>query len=226
MKEKDDTTGAVQIWEHPADHSDYGWYVAGNDPYDLDSAPNSVSLGSLIIMRRATVGGSNHDKIVAEYTARPSTAKDFYETCRRLLLYYDAKCLHENEKNQIKTYFEQKHSLSLLAYTPTVLKSNQNTKVSRVYGQNMSGAQKTELEIYVRDWLMAPAGEGTMNMHHIYSEPLIEELIAYNNDGNFDRVIALMLAVCLKEQFHHVVVEEKEELQKDPFFERRLYRKR
>lgn len=225
MKEKDDTTGAVVIWEHPDESADYGYYIAGCDPYDLDKAPNSVSLGSFVLMRRAGLG-NNHDKIVAEYTARPETAKDFYETGRRLLMYYGATCLHENEKNQIKMYFEQKHSLSLLAYTPTVLKANQASKVSRMYGQHMSKVVKNELELLTRDWLQGSAGEGTLNLHHIYSEPLLEELIAYNEDGNFDRVIALMLAICLQGQFHQIVVEKKEEIKKDPFFERKLFTNR
>jgi hypothetical protein len=38
VKSGEDHTGAVQIWEHPDENSQYGWYVAGNDPYDLDEA--------------------------------------------------------------------------------------------------------------------------------------------------------------------------------------------
>lgn len=233
VKSGDDNTGAVQIWEHPDPNSQYGWYVAGNDPYDLDEASNSSSLGSLILIKRATIGAGNHDKVVAEYTARPDFAKDYYEQARRLLIYYNAICLYENEKIGIKTYFEQKHSLYLLAYTPTVLKSNQSSKVSRVYGQHMaktvrkdgkSTGPKAELEVFLRDWLQRPVGEDKMQLHFIYSKPIIKELISYNDTGNYDRVIALMLAVAQIEQMYNIAVEEKEtEIVRDPFFDRPLF---
>jgi len=198
----------------------------------LDEAVNSSSLGSLIILKRATVGSGNHDKIVAEYTARPDSAKKYYEQARRLLIYYGALCLYENEKMGIKTYFEQKHSLYLLAYTPTILKSNQSSKVSRVYGQNMTKnikkdgtttGVKAELEVFLRDWLQEEVGEGKMNLHFIYSKPIIKELISYNDVGNYDRVIALMLAVAQREQMFNVAIEKKEEIERDPFFSRSFF---
>jgi hypothetical protein len=233
VKKGEDHTGAVQIWQHPDPNAAYGWVVAGNDPYDLDEAVNSSSLGSLILIQRATVGSGNHDKVVAEYTARPGSAKTYYEQARRLLLYYNALCLYENEKIGIKTYFEQKHSLHLLAYTPTILKANQSSKVSRVYGQNMtknikkdgrSSGVKAELEVFLRDWLQEDIGDGRMNLHSIYSKPIIKELISYNDVGNYDRVIALMLAVAQREQMFNLVIEEKEEeIQRDDFFNRGFF---
>jgi len=36
------------------------------------------------------------------------------------------------------------------------------------------------------------------------SEPLLEELISYNRDGNFDRVIAFMLVMLFKEELHNL----------------------
>lgn len=232
VKKGDDHTGCIQIWEHPDPRAQYGWYVAGDDPYDLDEAVNSSSLGSLIIMKRATIGSGNHDKIVAEYTARPESAKIYYEQARRLLIYFSAICLYENEKIGIKTYFEQKHSLYLLAYTPTILKANQNSKVSRTYGQNMTKnvkkdgtttGVKAELEVFLRDWLQENVGESRMNLHNIYSKPLIKELISYNDVGNYDRVIALMLAVLQREQMFNIAVEEKEEIKRDEFFDRAFF---
>jgi hypothetical protein len=232
VKKSQDHTGAIQIWEHPDPNAQYGWYVAGNDPYDLDEAVNSSSLGSIILMKRATIGSGNHDKIVAEYTARPESAKIYYEQARRLLIYYGALCLYENEKMGIKTYFEQKHSLYLLAYTPSILKANRASKVSRTYGQNMtknikkdgtSTGVKAELEVFLRDWLQESVGEGKMNLHHIYSKPIIKELISYNDVGNYDRVIALMLAVLQREQMFNIAIEEKKEIERDPYFDRSFF---
>ena len=90
----------------------------------------------------------------------------------------------------------------------------------------MSKTVKEEVEIFVRDWLIAPAGDGKLNLHRIYSKPLLKELINYNKLGNFDRYIALALCVIQKTQMHKIVVEEiKEETQRDPFFDNFIRRR-
>jgi len=44
--------------------------------------------------------------IVAEYTGRPATAEDYYENVRKLLLYYNARLLYENQWKGLATYFK------------------------------------------------------------------------------------------------------------------------
>jgi hypothetical protein len=223
MSEKDDTTGCVVIWELPKEDAPYGYYLAGTDPYDQDQAPNSVSLGSTFVMKRAQPGGSPYDQIVAEYTARPGKAAEHHETVRRLILFYKGLDLYENEKNTLKMHFDHMNSLYLLANTPTILKATRNSSVDRTYGIHMTKSIKEELEIYTRDWLLTPAGDGKLNLHYIYSKPLLKELIAYNDDGNFDRVIALMLCVCNRLNFTKIISKKREELIKDPFLTRQLF---
>ncbi len=226
VKKGMDHTGAVQIWEKPcAEQAPFGYYLAGNDPYDHDRAETSASLGSLLIMKRQSPGVNPYDEIVAEYTARPETAKDFYEQCRLLLLYYSTiqSCLYENEKVGIKSYLENNNSLYLLAPTPGILKSNTTSSVKRQLGQHMSTNVKDECEIFLRDWLIASSGDGKLNLHRIKSKPLLRELINYNKVGNFDRVIALMLCIVQLTQMHKIVIQEaKEEAKEDPFFTRPL----
>lgn len=232
VKANDDNHGAVVVWEKPDDGAQYGWYVGGNDPYDFDSAPNSVSLGSVIIIKRATPLNGGFDRIVAEYTGRPGLASDFYEQVRRLLRWYgDANCLYENEKQHIKEHFKKMYSMDLLAYTPGVLKANESSKTAktRIYGQHMSTPIKNECEIYLREWLLTPIGDGKLQLHTIKSIPLLDELISYNVEGNFDRVIALMLAIIQVIQMRNIIVEkaeaEREEDNDSPpdFFSRKLF---
>lgn len=236
VKITDDNTGAVVIWERPDERAEYGWYVAGNDPYDFDIAPNSVSLGSVIIIKRATPLNGGFDRIVAEYTGRPGLASDFYEQVRRMLRWYgDASCLYENEKQHIKEYFKKMYSIDLLAYTPGVLKANETSKTARtrVYGQHMPTQVKNECEIYLREWLLTPIGDGKLQLHTIKSIPLLDELISYNVDGNFDRVIALMLAIIQLIQMRNIIIdagrpeeEEDEDVDATPrkdFFSRKLF---
>ena len=236
VKITDDNTGAVVIWEKPDPSAEYGWYVAGLDPYDFDIAPNSVSLGSILVIRRGTPFNGGYDRIVAEYTGRPNLATTFYEQARRLLLWYgDAQCLYENEKQMIKDHFKKMYSIGLLAYTPGVLKANETSKTAktRIYGQHMSTPVKNEAEIYLREWLLTPIGDGKMQLHTIKSIPLLKELISYNVEGNFDRVIALMLGVIQLIQMRTIIIEEKrkeaekkdkddEDAPKD-FFARKLF---
>jgi hypothetical protein len=230
VKAADDNEGAVVVWEEPDPDASYGWYVAGNDPYDFDVAPNSVSLGSVFIIRRGTALNGGFDRIVAEYTGRPQMATDFYEQVRRLLIWYGgALCLYENEKQHIKEHFKKMYSIGLLAYTPGVLKANETSKTAkaRMYGQHMSQQVKNECEIYLREWLLTPIGDGKLQLHTIKSIPLLKELVSYNVDGNFDRVIALMLAIIQLVQMRPISTtdapDEKKEEEVDDFFTRKLF---
>jgi len=227
VKKGDDNTGGVRVWKKPIPNAGYGYYLAGNDPYDQDKAPNSVSLGSLIIMQRASPGVSSYDEIVSEYTGRPETARAFYEQCRLLLMWYGVigTCLYENEKIGIKTYFENTNSLHLLAPTPMIMKTNISSNVNRGLGQHMSTPVKNEAELMLRDWLVASAGDGRLNLHNIKSKPLLKELINYNKIGNFDRVIALMLCVIQITQMFKIVADKIEEETEsyDPFFDNPLF---
>lgn len=215
--------GCVTIWEHPQEIQSPFLYVAGTDPYDQDKAPNSPSLGSTYIYKTFNTFGGTYDVIVAEYTGRPSTAQEHHETVRRLLLYYNAKDLYENEKNTLKMHFEHKHSLHLLVDTPNILKSTSNSSVNRGKGIHMTPGIKEELEIYFRDWLITERGDGKLNLHTILSRPLLRELIAYNKDGNFDRVIAIMLTNLNRLNTLNIKKKEAKKKELDPFFKKRLF---
>lgn len=192
------------------------------DPYDQDEAANSMSLGSTFIYKTFMTEEGVYDWIVAEYTGRPGTAKEHHENVRKLLLHYNARDLYENEKNTIKMHFEQKNSLHLLATTPTILKSTQNSSVNRGYGIHMTDHIKDELEVYTRDWLTTEIGNGKLRLHNIYSKPLLKELIAYSRKKglNFDRVISFMLCILHKEQTHRMKIQDlTKEPVRDPFFD-------
>lgn len=78
-------------------------YVAGCDPYDHDKSGTN-SLGSTFIYKRFQ-SFEQYDIIVAEYTGRPATAEEYYENVRKLLTYYNARLLYENERKGLFPYF-------------------------------------------------------------------------------------------------------------------------
>lgn len=61
----------------------------------------------------------------------------------------------------------------------------------------------------IKDWLNDEQAPGKKNLHNILSEPLLEELISYNDTGNFDRVMALMQVMIYREQLYNLKVKEK-----------------
>jgi len=211
VKASDDIAGCVIIHEMPYEDKDgdipYGMYIAGTDPYDHDESTTS-SLGSTIVLNRLT------NRVVAEYTGRPETANQYYENVRRLLKFYNAKCLYENERKGLFQYLEHKHETFLLADQPEIIKDVvQHSKVARQKGMHMSKPLKTYGEELIKMWLLEPyEAEGLLNLHKVRSIGLLKELIAYNNFGNFDRAMAFMMVMYHLEEVKKVKVEKEKKI--------------
>jgi len=234
-----DKKGCIVVWEDPMTDPPYGLYIAGCDPYDQDKAESTESLGSFFVYKRFVHNGTSYDTIVAEYTGRPARSEDFYETCRRLCIYYNAKCLYENQLKGFKGYFEMKNSLHYLCEQPQIIKDIvKDSRVARGYGIHMnrgSGSAtgiKDQCEIYLRDWLYQERtgadGEMLMNLHTIKSIPLLKELVAYDREANTDRVIAFMLCILQSKEMHklHLLDTTPQTiLETESFFQRKLFQK-
>jgi hypothetical protein len=202
----DKTTGAIQIWEHPykdeAGKVPPFLYIAATDPYDQDRS-ESGSLGSTLIYKRFQNFEENYDFIVAEYTARPPTANEYYENVRKLLTYYNAINLYENEKMGIYQYFVTKQCTHLLADQPEIIHEIiKDSHVRRNKGIHMVTKIKDYGEGKLKDWLNEEYAPGMHNVRKLYSIPLIKELIGYYEDGNFDRVIAFLLLMIYNKELH------------------------
>ena len=211
IRGNEDLSGCVIIHEMPYQDKDgdipYGMYLAGTDPYDHDESTTS-SLGSTFVINKLT------NRIVAEYTARPETANQYYENVRRLLRFYNAKCLYENERKGLFQYLEHKHETYLLADQPEIIKDViQHSKVQRQKGMHMSKPLKLYGEELIKMWLLEPyENEGLLNLHKIRSLALLKELIAYNDTGNFDRVMAFMMVVYHLEEVKKIKVEKEKKI--------------
>lgn len=215
LEKEDDPTGSIVIWEHPVVDAPSGLYIAGIDSYDYDES-STTSLGSCIIYKRFQNFESYSDIIVAEYTGRPKTAEDFYENVRKLLMYYNARAMYENQNKGIFVYFTNKHCDYLLADQPDIIDDIvTTTKVNRKKGCHMNKQIKQWGEGLIKDWLNDENSAGKKNLYNILSEPLLQELISYNDVGNFDRVMTLMQIMIYRESLYNVVVKEKEKENKN-----------
>lgn len=215
LKKDDDPTGSIVIWEHPVKDAPIGLYVLGVDPYDHDQSGTN-SLGSTFVYKRFQSFESYYDIIVAEYTGRPQTAEEYYENLRKLAIYYNGRIMYENERKGLFPYFTAKHCDYLLADQPDIINDIVgNSKVQRKKGCHMNKQIKQWGEGLIKDWLNEEQSPGKKNLHNILSEPLLEELISYNDTGNFDRVMALMQVMIYREQLYNLKVKEKKKENRD-----------
>lgn len=202
--------GAVEIYETPVKGPDgkpvSGRYIAGLDPYD-DDASHTTSLGSLFVLDLLT------DRIVCEYTGRPAFADEMYETVRRVCLYYRARLNYENNKKGLFAYFQRTHCVHLLTETLDILRDKMLVK-ERGYGNKACGTNATQpvnqyARARLREWLLAPASVpspdddgSTVDVPRLYTlrqRALIQELMSWNAEGNFDRVSAMGMLMLLRE---------------------------
>lgn len=184
-------------------------YIASLDPYDDDQA-DTMSLGSMHILDLWT------DLPVAEYTGRPQFADEYYERCRKLLLFYNARMNYENNKKGIFAYFSKMNSLYLLVDTPEYLKDRDVIKEIG-FGNKSKGVCATAgvnnyARTLIRNWLLKPVvviqkdpdgndiEESVPLVMKIRNHALLQELSQWNPDANFDRVSSLGMLMLLREE--------------------------
>lgn len=203
--------GSIEFYSLPEKGSNGkpfpGRYIGSVDPYENDQA-DTLSLGSLFILDLWT------DTIVCEYTGRPLFADDFYEICRRVALFYNARINYENNKKGMFSYFQRMNCLYLLTDTLEFLKDKQLIKAvtfgNTAKGTNASLPINNYARDRVRDWLLKPVekvviedGEEVTrtvpNLVNLKGRALIQELISYNDYGNFDRISSLGMLMLLRE---------------------------
>ena len=234
--------GAIEIYQMPEIDKNTGKpyndrYILGADPYDDDES-NTMSLGSIFVLDLWT------DRIVAEYTGRPSFADDYYEICRKLCLFYNGRLNYEYNKKGLFSHFSTRNSLYLLTDVLDFLKEKQMMKDgygNKSKGTNASPAINAYARSRLRSWLLAPVpimqtidGEEkevmAPRLFTVRNRALLKELINYNSEGNFDRISAMGMLMLLREdrmiRYQGDVSKEKQERANnnydgnDPFFKR------
>ncbi len=227
---EDDLEGAVIIYEAPVrinGNVPKGLYIAAHDPYAQDSSTTSASLGSTYIIKRTNdFSGTFNECIVASYVGRPRSQDDYNRIMFMLAEYYNAKIGFENDRGDVKGYATRFRKLHMLEEQFSFLDKKElqgNTK--RAYGMNMTKERKEQGEIYIRDWLLSPYitlenNEKKLILHTILDPALLEELIRYNKDGNFDRVMSLMVGMYHRQEIYNKKVKAIKEEKHEEFFNR------
>lgn len=215
QNDNDIVEGALEIYEMPLTNVEgkvtSGRYIIGHDPVDNDEDKQG-SLSSTFVFDLFT------DRIVAEYTGRKKYADDNFEVVRLLCIFYNAKCMYEQNIKGCFAYFSQKNCLYMLADTPEYLVDRQLIKTVG-YGNTSKGIRATlPINNYanklIQQWMLKPVimlqrqEDGTeievqvSNVHTIMGRALLREAILYNPAiGNYDRIRALGLVMLYREAF-------------------------
>lgn len=196
----EDISGCPVIFEYPISDAPEGLYKIGHDPYRHDQATTSPSLGATYVYKSHMQGSFSRNIIVASYIGRPKTSDDYNRNLMYLAELYNAKIGYENEVTEVKSFFEKKKKLHLLAMQPdnVISKHIISSKVNRIYGIHMPEKIKDAAEKYIKRWLLEERdtdseGNIILNLDTIPDPGLLEELIKYNRKGNYDRVMAFAI---------------------------------
>lgn len=228
-----DTEGALIVYEPPIEEYIKGEvvvppiYIIGHDPVNSDTLGEGLSFSAIHVLKMPTAikkyGGN---ELVATFIGRPHMGRDrVNEILEKLAMWYgnQPRMINFERGGNVKEYFEKKKKLNLLMTQPTTIMSYKSGGASKVllYGTPMSSyEQKFEGITLLRDWLLEEKGEtedGRLirNLNMIRDSRLLEEMIAFDFEGNFDSTMAFTECIIgLKEkynQFSNEALKEKKE---------------
>ena len=205
----------VMIYEFPIENPPFGLYVAGIDPYRQSGDDGfSDSLGAVYIfkLQHDIMAEKYQWMFVASYVARPKDIDTWHENARNLIKYYNAYGLCENDEMSFINYMIYKGDGHYLADPPGWLKEivpNSRTLtrkkgISRSSGKTrdyMDGIFKKYMDevIYTDKDDEGRVTREVIGVSRILDPMLLEEVIKYDKDGNFDRIIAAECALALAE---------------------------
>ena len=209
LKSSDRKDAPVVVYEFPLENPPYGLYVAGVDPYRQGQAAYSTSLGSVYIYKRMhdITGEKYQDMFVASYCARPDKKETWEEQARFLIKYFNARTLCENDDISFIEYMKAKGDAHYLEKQPDWLKEVvPGTTVKREYGVHRSSDKIRDylhncLKKYMEEVVYTEKDEDgnitkeVLGVSKVFDPVLLEEIIQYNDQGNFDRIIAAELAI-------------------------------
>jgi hypothetical protein len=209
LKNSDLKDAPIVIYEFPVENPPYGLYVAGVDPYRQGQAVYSTSLGSVYIYKRMhdLTGEKYQDMFVASYCARPDKKETWEEQARLLIKFFNARTLCENDDISFIEYMKAKGDAHYLEKQPEWLKEVvPGTTVKREYGVHRSSDKIRDylhncLKKYMEEVVYKETDEDgnvireALGVSKIFDPILLEEIIQYNDQGNFDRIVAAELAI-------------------------------
>lgn len=216
-------------------------YRIWHDPFainkDGDKITSKDSLGSFFVYEKTNnITKGQGDRLVAWFHGRPNTTDEINEIMFKAADLYsngDTQIIQfENDRGNVKDYARRNQRLHQLADEPNMVwnKSLQVAKTGRLKGMTMNNNRKENGVIYLRDWLTMPRGfndfsNKLLNLHYIYDELFLKQLLKYNLKGNFDTVSSALIGMFdTKEQvFVEIEKPRSVEMTSNNIFDRELF---
>ena len=216
-----DREGAPVLYEQPILGPDGlaipNLYMGSVDTVRDDAEYGTSLLAFYIMKTREYMHTHGHDEIVASYIARPEAGEHiFYENVEKLTMLYNfgARRLNfENMVGELKPYFEKRNKLWLLATKPELTFTNTQKGLTKsnklIYGYPVNNQHHKMLLLRLaRKWCLEERGkdnEGGVlrNIDLIPSKRLLQQMLEYSLDGNYDDISAFLgLMVMLEEEYN------------------------
>lgn len=197
----------VVLYERPI-HDDpsmikKGVYVAGFDGYKIGVSETTDSVGSLHIFKRKSGISGYQYQIVASYASRPAQDKEFHKQCLYLLQLYNAEVLPESDTSFYKFMEDEKALGQYWANCKDLAQGiNVNSKANTNYGlpptvKNQQHYLKLIKQYCNEDIIIGyeETDDGAVPIKMLGCERLtdlmlIEELINFGKEKNYDRIIS------------------------------------
>lgn len=221
-----DKRGCVTIYEPPDENNEFFTYYAGVDTIEADETTTSESIFSMYVFKtiievkyrdadgkiKTRIEG---DKIVASYNGRFSSAEETNHQAWLLLKMYNAFAFVERSKPNFINYMQRngraEKYLAKESDVPMFKDLNiNNTGSSSKFGFVISSTNQMwkHLKSYIKEYLLteydkiykANSDEVIKSIRGIDKIDdfwLLEELIQFNDNENFDRVVAFGAAVMI-----------------------------
>jgi hypothetical protein len=214
-KKTEDKTGALVVWERPDANASWGTYYASIDPVSEGKTTTSESLCSIYVYknpvevtrhdRDKTEVFIERDKIVAAWCGRFDDITKTHQRLEMIIEWYNSWTLIENNVSLFIQYMISKHKQRYLVPKDQIFflkELSANRNVFQEYGwKNVSTIFKGHLLSYLIEYLreeidVETKEDGTIvktiyGIERIPDVMAMEEMKAYNDDVNVDRIVAL-----------------------------------
>lgn len=190
----------------------YGTYVAGFDGYKIATSKTTDSLGAMYIFKRKVGITGYQYQLVAYIASRPTQDNLFYRQCWLMLKMYNAEVLPEADGNFYK-YMEGIKQLRYWANCKSFVKGiTPNSIANTNYGlpptpQNQEYYMKLIQKYCNEETIVGYVDNNLDNpiimvgVERIDDPMLLEEIIRYGSEDNFDRIVAFGHALAWDSEF-------------------------
>lgn len=212
------------------------YIVADCFAVDTEQATDWNSLGVFYVYKKAnSLFPTEDDILVGWYAGRPPRVQDFHRRIFLAARYYNAIVQTEIKGGgqELLNYAKQHGFLNYCGERPTIFNQDKETKKlsGRQFFVRIEENVKPERLQKLADWLLherslklnGEEAQYVLNLERIYDRALLEELIKFNQNGNFDRISCLLVLMTIHQEAELQEIQQTAINNRDHIFNRPLF---